>query len=83
MRINYLKIENIRNIDSAELSDLKDKGIILITGPNGSGKSALFDAIRIFKYTFGQYSNRGLNLQSQYPNLITLSKDSFSLRKIL
>ncbi|MGR3309256.1 MAG: ATP-dependent nuclease [Candidatus Brocadiales bacterium] len=79
MRINYLKIENIRNIDSAELSDLKDKGIILITGPNGSGKSTLFDAIRIFKSSLGQYSSRGFNLQSQYPNLITLGKDSASI----
>ena len=80
MRINRIKIENIRNIDSAELIDLKDRAIILITGPNGSGKSALFEAIRIFKSSLGRYSPRyGLDLRSQYPNLITIGKTSASI----
>lgn len=80
MRINYLKLENIRNLDSVELNDLKNQGIILITGPNGSGKSALFEAIRVFKSSLGNYSKQGgINLQSQYPDLITLGKDSASV----
>ncbi|NCO67639.1 MAG: AAA family ATPase [Nitrospirae bacterium] len=78
MKITYLKVENVRCIDSAEFQDLGN--IILIVGPNGSGKSALFEAIRVFKTSMASYSTRwGINLSSLYPNFVSLGKDRASI----
>ncbi|MEW6687439.1 MAG: AAA family ATPase [Candidatus Edwardsbacteria bacterium] len=77
MKITYLKVENVRCIDSAEFKDLGN--IIVIVGPNGSGKSALFEAIRVFKSSLARYSRYGINLHALYPNFVNLGKDQASI----
>jgi predicted ATPase len=54
LRIDSLEITNFKTIRHLKLDDIPD--LILIAGPNGSGKTALFEAIRIFKESFGGYS---------------------------
>jgi predicted ATPase len=74
MRITRLVIENVRNIDKAELKNLGS--IVVIVGPNGSGKSSLLDAIRVFKSAHGMYSTYfGIDLQRQHPEFITIGRD--------
>ena len=53
MRIIHLEIENFRAIDQIVMSDLED--MVVIAGANGCGKSCIFDAIRLFKSTYGGY----------------------------
>lgn len=77
MRIRRLAVENVRSIDKAELKDLGS--IIVIAGPNGSGKSSLLDAIRLFKSAHGVYSNRGAVLERQYPEFITVGRDTATI----
>ncbi len=73
MRIRRLVIENVRNIDKAELKNLGS--IVVIVGPNGSGKSSLLDAIRVFKSAHGTYSTYGIDLRRQHPEFITIGRD--------
>ncbi|WP_407070023.1 AAA family ATPase [Marinobacter sp.] len=54
MKIKYLKIENYKAIKSLEISDLKET--VVIAGPNGCGKSCIFEAIKLFKTTYGSYT---------------------------
>jgi len=78
MKITYLRVENVRCIDSAEFNDLGN--IIVIVGPNGSGKSALFEAIRVFKSSIARYSPRyGISLPNLYPDFVSLGKDYASI----
>lgn len=75
MKIKRLVIENVRNIDKAELENLGS--IVVIVGPNGSGKSSLLDAIRVFKSAHGTYSSYlGVDPQKQYPEFITIGRDA-------
>jgi predicted ATPase len=78
MKIKKLVVENVRNIDKAELDNLGN--IITIVGPNGSGKSSLLDAIRVFKSTHGFYSGYyGADMQRQYPEFITIGQDTANI----
>ena len=54
MRIRSVRVENFRAIQRLELSDLPDS--VVVAGPNGCGKSSLFDALRLLKSAYGQYS---------------------------
>ena len=53
MRIKHLTIDNFRGITHVDLDNLKDA--IVVAGPNGSGKSSIFDAMRLWKSTYGSY----------------------------
>ncbi len=78
MKISRLAVENVRNIDRAELKDLDS--IVLIVGPNGSGKSSLLDAIRVFKSAYGRYSTHfGVDLERQYSDFITIGRDTATI----
>ncbi|MCD1645735.1 AAA family ATPase [Marinobacter adhaerens] len=55
MRIQSIIIENFRAIESVEIRNLSDA--VVVAGPNGCGKSSIFDAIRLVKSAYGQYSN--------------------------
>lgn len=54
MRIRSVRVENFRAIQRLDLSDLPSS--IVVAGPNGCGKSSLFDALRLLKSAYGQYS---------------------------
>ena len=78
LKIRRLVVENVRNIDRAELEDLGS--IVLIVGPNGSGKSSLLDAMRVFKSAHGSYSTYySADLQRQYPEFITIGRDTATI----
>jgi predicted ATPase len=49
-RIEYLKIENYRALQSIELKDIKPLTVLL--GPNGSGKSTVFDVFDFLSECF-------------------------------
>ena len=53
MRIKNLRIENLRGINHAELTELQ--GTVVVAGQNGCGKSCLYDAIRLIKSSYGGY----------------------------
>ena len=55
MRIQSVVIENFRAIESVEMRNLSDA--VVVAGPNGCGKSSIFDAVRLVKSAYGQYSN--------------------------
>ena len=55
MRIKSVVIENFRAIESVEMRNLSDA--VVVAGPNGCGKSSIFDAVRLDKSAYGQYSN--------------------------
>ena len=54
MHIQSLQISNFRAIRSIELPDLQK--MVVIAGTNGSGKSSVFNAIRLLKSAYGEYS---------------------------
>jgi len=53
--LNYLKIENLRNI-SLVSKELKDGEFVPIVGPNGAGKSTVIDALMLL-FNGGQVPN--------------------------
>lgn len=58
MRIKNLRIDNLRGINFAELTELQDT--VVVAGQNGCGKSCLFDAIRLIKSSYGGYQSNEL-----------------------
>ena len=53
MKIETLKISNVRGIKEVTLDSLGS--MVIIAGQNGSGKSCIFDAIRLLKSVYGGY----------------------------
>lgn len=51
MKIESLLVRNFRGIEHLEVHGLGDT--IIVAGQNGSGKSCVFDALRLFKTTYG------------------------------
>lgn len=59
MKIRELRIENIKGIKNLALDAIGD--VAVIAGPNGCGKSCIFDALRIFKTSYGTYTSQEAN----------------------
>ncbi len=55
MQIRSINIENFRAIEFISINNIS--GSVVVAGPNGCGKSSIFDAIRLVKSAYGQYSN--------------------------
>ena len=82
MRIESIRIENIRGIELAEVPETGNT--VVIAGPNGCGKTCLLDAIRTFKSLYGGYDKderqhmfnlRQINMQDKKRNMGTLLRD--------
>ncbi len=79
MKIEYLRIENFRGIDTVELAELDD--MVMIAGPNGCGKSCVLDAIRLLKSTYGGYQpNEAQQWFGEFK--INLDKNPMQLRSL-
>lgn len=63
MHIHELEIINFRGLKNIKLEKLK--GVVVIAGPNGCGKSSIFEAIRLFKGSYGVYEKSEVE---QYAN---------------
>ncbi|MBP3088993.1 hypothetical protein EML15_07525 [Corynebacterium sp. sy017] len=46
MKIHSIEIKNYRGIEHAQLDDLPERGVILISGENEMGKSTIMEAVR-------------------------------------
>lgn len=65
MHIDSLLISNFRGIRRFEIRDLSK--LVVIAGPNGSGKSTVFEAIRLLKSAYGEYTkNEDMEFFSSY-----------------
>ena len=59
MKFTSLTIQNFKAIKTLSITNLED--VVVIAGKNGVGKSTVFDAIRLFKSTYGSYGHAEYN----------------------
>lgn len=60
MYIRDIEIVNFRGLKKIKLENLKE--VVVVAGPNGCGKSSIFEALRLFKSSYGKYEKNEVEI---------------------